>query len=96
MPSKTLELMTGALKKIIYNCKQATFLIEKRISGKITAAEALQLQVHLAGCSICRTYQKQSMLIVRLFTDFQSDEPGLDDAFKMRLQERIEKEMNKN
>ncbi|GGI23746.1 zf-HC2 domain-containing protein [Pedobacter mendelii] len=88
--------MTGALKKIIYNCKQATFLIEKRTLGKITAAEALQLQVHLAGCSMCRTYQKQSMLIIRLFTGFPSDKIRLDDAFKVKLQQRIEKEMNKN
>jgi hypothetical protein len=88
MPSKTLELMTEAIKNIIYNCKQATFLIEKKISGQITEEEASQLQVHLAGCSICRTYQKQSVLIVSLFTGLPS--------FKQRLQQRIESEMNKN
>jgi len=88
--------MTGALKKIIYNCKQATFLIEKRMSGKITAPEAVQLQIHLAGCSICRTYQKQSLLINQLFTGFQSDKIKLDDDFKAKLQQRIEKEINKN
>ena len=52
--------MTNALKNMIYNCNQATFLIEKRISGKITATEALQLQVHLAGCSVCKIYQQQT------------------------------------
>ncbi|MFC4213165.1 zf-HC2 domain-containing protein [Pedobacter lithocola] len=88
--------MTGALKKIIYNCKQATLLIEKRTLGNITASEALQLQVHLAGCSLCRTYQKQSMLIIRLFTGFPSDVIKLDDTFKVKIQQQIEKEMNKN
>ena len=96
MPSKILELMTEELKNIIYNCKQATFLIEKRISGQITEEEASQLQVHLAGCSICRTYQKQSLLIVSLFTGLPSDKLRLDDAFKQRLQQRIENELNKN
>jgi len=88
--------MTGALKKIIYNCKQATFLIEKRTLGKITALEALQLHVHLVGCSMCRTYQKQSMLIIRLFTGFPSGEIRLEDTFKAKLQQQIEKEINKN
>ncbi|WP_245735413.1 hypothetical protein [Pedobacter hartonius] len=64
--------------------------------GKITAAESLQLQLHLTGCSICRTYQKQSTLISRLFTGFQSNELRLDAEFKLQLQQRIEKEMNKN
>lgn len=88
--------MTGALKKIIYNCKQATFLIEKKISGKITAAEILQLQIHLAGCAVCRTYQQQSLLINRLFISFQPEELKLDEDFKAGLKLSIEKEINKN
>ncbi|MCZ4225419.1 hypothetical protein [Pedobacter rhodius] len=88
--------MTSALKKIIYNCKQATFLIEKKNSGKITVAEALQLQIHLAGCAVCRTYQQQSLLINRLFTGFQTKDLKLDEDFKAGLKRRIEKEINKN
>ncbi|KQM77028.1 hypothetical protein ASE74_17330 [Pedobacter sp. Leaf216] len=88
--------MTSALKNIIYNCKQATFLIEKRISGKITAAETLQLHVHLAGCSVCKVYQKQSILINRVFAGFENADFKLDEAFKKTLTEQIEKEMNKN
>lgn len=87
--------MKNALKKIIYNCKQATFLIEKRAFGKISAAEALQLQVHLAGCSVCRTFQQQSLLINRLFAGFQPDEFSLDEDFKTGLKQRIKKEMKK-
>lgn len=88
--------MTGALKNIIYNCKQATFLIEKKTAGKITAIETLQLRIHLAGCSYCRTYQQQSFLINRLFTAFPSSELKLDDDFKTSLKLKIEKEINKN
>lgn len=88
--------MTGALKKIIYNCRQATFLIEKKISGKITAAETLQLKIHLAGCSVCRTYQNQSWLINTLFAGFQFNELKLEEGFKLSLKQRIEKEINKN
>ena len=88
--------MTGALKNLIYNCKQATFLIEKRIAGKIIAAEALQLQVHLTGCAVCKIYQQQSVLINRVFTAFNHDDFKLDEAFKKTLTEKIEKEINKN
>lgn len=88
--------MTGALRNIIYNCKQATFLIEKKIAGKITAAETLQLQVHLTGCSVCRVYQKQSILINRVFVGFNNDVFKLDKLFKAKLMAQIEDEMNKN
>ena len=88
--------MTGALKKIIYNCRQATFLIEKKTFAKITAPEVLQLKIHLAGCSVCRTFQQQSILINRLFVGFKNEELKLDEDFKSSLKQRIEKEMNKN
>lgn len=88
--------MTGAFKNIIYNCRQATFLIEKKTLGKITAAETLQLKIHLEGCSVCRTFQQQSLLINRLFTGFKTEELKLDDEFKLNLKQAIEKEMNKN
>ena len=88
--------MTSALKNIIYNCKQATFLIEKRIAGKITAAETLQLHVHLAGCSVCKIYQQQSILINKVFVGFENADFKLDEAFKKTLTEKIEKEINKN
>lgn len=88
--------MTKALKNIIYNCKQATFLIEKRSLGKITAAEAFQLQVHLRGCSVCKTFQHQSLLINRLFTGFPTNLLKLDDDFKTALQEQIITALHKN
>jgi ATP-dependent Clp protease adapter protein ClpS len=88
--------MKSALKNIIYNCKQATFLIEKKIAGKITAAETLQLHVHLAGCSICKLYRQQSILINQVFVGFNNEDFKLDEAFKKTLKENIEKEINKN
>jgi len=88
--------MTSALRNIIYNCKQATFLIEKRITGKITAAETLQLHVHLKGCSVCKIYQRQSILINKVFSDFENSDVKLDETFKKTLKDKIEKEINKN
>ncbi|ARS42974.1 hypothetical protein CA265_12595 [Sphingobacteriaceae bacterium GW460-11-11-14-LB5] len=86
----------SALRNMINNCKQATFLTEKKIAGKITVAETLQLHVHLAGCSVCRIYQQQSMLINQAFVSFKNNDFKLDEAFKKNLTEKIEKEINKN
>jgi hypothetical protein len=89
------------LKKIIYNCKQATLLIEKKQIKKLSFREAIELRIHLTGCSMCKLYNKQShvinTMVHQLFHDsMQSSAPTLDDDFKKELQERIEEELNKN
>jgi hypothetical protein len=88
------------LKKIQYNCRKATFLIEKRMIGKITFREAIELRIHLAGCSVCRLFEKQSVLINKmvqqLFAPINSTVVTLDDNYKKELHNRIEEEINKN
>jgi hypothetical protein len=89
----------GYLKKIRYNCKQATFLIEKKLISRLTLSEAIKLQIHLMGCLACQLYQKQSRkindLIYQLFHSSMNQNIMLDDNFKNELQERIEIEMKK-
>jgi hypothetical protein len=88
------------LKKIQYNCRKATFLIEKRMIGKITFREAIELRIHLAGCSVCRLFEKQSLLINKmvqqLFAPINTTEVRLDDSYKKELHNRIEEAINKN
>ena len=90
----------GTLKKIQNNCHKATFLIEKRLIGKITLREQIELKIHLFGCGICRTYQKQtfkiSQMVRQLFSDSANSEKQLDDTFKKDMQHRIEDELDKN
>jgi len=86
------------LKKIAYNCRKATFLIEKQQIGKITFREKLELQVHLAGCSICVTYMQQSAVInqmVRKMYRSGYTKLKLDKEFKQQLQKRIEDQVGK-
>jgi hypothetical protein len=88
------------LKKVIYNCKQATLLIEKRQIRTLSFRETIELRIHLAGCSMCKLYDKQSQVInqmvQQLFHDAMQAPFTLDDAYKKELQERIEEELNKN
>jgi hypothetical protein len=87
------------LKKIIHNCKQATYLIEKKSVDKISFREAIELRIHLFGCGFCRLFSKQSHVINEMVKELfrSSEEPAnrLDDDFKKELQERIEEELNK-
>ncbi len=90
----------GPLKKIVYNCKQATFLIEKKLIDRLTFRETIELRIHLYGCSVCRVFGKQSQMInimvQQLFRSADNPSIRLDNNFKQELQHRIEEELNKN
>jgi hypothetical protein len=93
------ELNATELKKIAYNCRKATFLIEKQQIGKITKKEQLELKIHLAGCSICVTFMQQSVVInqmVRKLFQPDSTKLKLNKGFKEYLQKRIEDQLRKN
>lgn len=100
MPSEKLDLIMETLKKIQNNCHKATFLIEKKLIGHISLREKIELRIHLFGCGICRTYQKQtikiSQMVRQLFSYSSNSEKQLDDAFKKDMQNRIENELDKN
>lgn len=83
-------------KKVFYNCQQATILIEKKNFTRLKFWESIQLGIHLAGCSLCQLYQKQSALIDSLIGEAlgnKQQEP-LDDVFKRQLQEKIDQQQN--
>jgi len=88
------------LKKIIYNCKQATYLIEKKSIKRLSFRETIELRIHLFGCSFCRIYSKQSRVIndmvQELFRSSMQSGYRLNDDFKKELQQRIEDGLNKN
>jgi len=83
----------GIIKKIQYNCREATYLIEKRQHVRLTIKERLHLVIHLSGCSVCRLFQRQSRMInrvvKRMFADAAADERKLDDDVKREMQDRI-------
>ncbi len=53
--------------------------------------EKLELRIHLAGCSDCRIFEQQSLVINKLVHDL-FDEPKatkLDNEFKKKVQDQI-------
>lgn len=89
-----------ALKKITNNCRHATFLIEKKLIGRLTLRERIFLRIHLFGCGVCQLYQRQTqkinIMIRQLLHGSAVADAKLDENFKKELQDRIEDELNKN
>ena len=93
------ELSEAELTKIAYNCRKATFLIEKQQTGKITWREKLELKLHLTGCAICVTFMSQSAAINQMAKKLANKDANalkLDDGFKEQLQTRINSQLDKN
>lgn len=92
-------LNAAELKKIAYNCRKATFLIEKQQIAKITRREQLELKIHLVGCPICITFMHQSAVInqmTRKMFHLNQTELKLEEDFKKQLQTRIDNQVDKN
>jgi len=68
--------------------------------SRLTFREMIELRIHLAGCSVCVLYGKQSRIInkmaFQLLHNFLPSEIKLDDNFKQEMQERIDEALNKN
>jgi hypothetical protein len=88
------------LKKIQYDCRKATFLIEKKQHGPISVREWLELKIHLAGCSVCRIFQRQSLAINRMIRNLlrspEVKDIKMDEPFKKDLQDRIARKLNEH
>ncbi len=87
-------------RTIITNCEKATFLIEKQQASKISFIEMIFLKIHLAVCSVCRIYKKQSFIISqvahKLFRPSTHTSFKLDDESKKEMQHRIDEKMGGN
>jgi ribosomal protein S3AE len=86
------------LKAIAYNCKKATYLVEKRQIARLTFREAFELRVHLIGCDVCKLYVKQSEKINEMIKQLlrtNGHAIQLDERFKKVLQDQIDDHLNK-
>jgi hypothetical protein len=89
----------GAIKKIQYDCRRATYLIEKRQLTRLTFKEKIVLAIHLAGCGICRRFQRQSRMINQLMRSLYRPANDqlhhLDEKTKRDMQEKINDSLRK-
>lgn len=87
-------------EKIAYNCRKATLLIEKKQLARLTLRERMELKIHLAGCSVCKLFQQQSVLINKqirsLLRTPAQDTRLLDDEYKQVLQDKINEKLKRS
>jgi len=88
----------GSIRKIQNNCRQATYLIEKRQHTTLTSKEYIYLIIHLAGCSVCRLFRRQSrqinQLMQHIFRKSNAASHSLDDKLKQEMQEKINQKLS--
>lgn len=84
-------------ENILSSCKRATFLIEKQQFKALRLSEQLKLKMHLAVCSWCRTYERQSkniqLLMSSVFKQSAAQTKELDQAFKNKLKNLINRKL---
>ncbi|MFY8127445.1 MAG: hypothetical protein ACOVMM_03645 [Chitinophagaceae bacterium] len=74
-------------------CKQASYLLNKEQETKITVADKLKLQMHLAVCSSCILFKKQIQQIVSLLQNKPSNNHSLLKSKKEIMKKELQKVM---
>ncbi len=78
------------------SCKQATELIIKKEHGKLMVTQDLQLQPHLAICSMCRLFEEQSAFIDIAFNKNKIiQETNLTNSEKEELSDSVKTQISK-
>ncbi|MDO4228479.1 MAG: hypothetical protein Q4C98_01575 [Capnocytophaga sp.] len=96
--------MTQLLKNFVHffvlPCKEATFLIEKKLHGRLSFREKIQLKAHLAICKLCAAYNQKAILLHKTLQKYfiqkktEIDTNSAESDFKNRIKERLKCETN--
>lgn len=66
------------MNALMLSCVKATELMEQQQFVPLSIMQNVQLRIHVAMCSGCRNYQKQTELINKLLKKTFSASPGFD------------------
>ncbi|WP_293711662.1 hypothetical protein [uncultured Parabacteroides sp.] len=79
----------------VLSCKQATFLIEKRLHVPLSRREKLQLGIHLSICRLCREYDKKAAFLNGIMKKILSRKESRSQFHPDELREFKDKLKNK-
>ena len=82
-----------AALSFLFNCQQATLLIERRADEPLPPVDRVQLWAHLRLCPYCRRYAFQSGYLNRLAAAAARNEPTratLPEAARQRIQHLLD------
>jgi len=83
-------------KKVVFNCKRATFLSVKKEENGITFFEQLELSYHLLYCDPCRNFIEQSKRLREIGNELRNKMQSVPPfSLSAEARERISKEISK-
>lgn len=77
------------------SCKKAAALSSEALDRRLTIRERLVLRVHLVLCRVCRSYERQLMLVraaASRLEDLLAEGEHLDPIARERIRERVRAE----
>lgn len=83
---------------LILPCAKATFLIEKRISSRLTFLEWAQLKAHLVLCKWCKAYEKKAEFLQKALQNIIKKNQSKNTIYKIdnkQLKEEVLKKLKK-
>ena len=80
---------------LMFSCKKATELIEKRLVTRLSSIEKIQLKMHTVMCKRCTSYEKQSEIIEKSLKDIHQHK-GKSLKLPAEKKEELLKYFNKN
>jgi hypothetical protein len=78
---------------LMINCKEATYLVDKKFETRIGLNQQVKLKFHLILCKVCATYQNQSLVLNNSFKKTLADESNM--VFVNELKEKIKARIDK-
>ncbi|MES2621898.1 MAG: hypothetical protein V4615_13695 [Bacteroidota bacterium] len=78
------------------SCSEATLAAQKRSEGKLSISDRLGLWLHLAACSLCRLFVKQSEIIASHASKLGEQQANLTDEKKRTIAESLNLKMKNN
>jgi predicted anti-sigma-YlaC factor YlaD len=86
------------LKSIFISCREATHLHTVYTDGKSSWTERMQIQIHLAVCSLCRQFYKQSDKLAEFSRNLSENNISyskLSESSKEKMNQLLEQEASK-
>lgn len=79
------------MKKLFVSCKRATYLISLNEEGKLSFMQTWQLRAHLAICSMCNLFKKQTAFFAKNAFHLHENMPSsLSNESKEKMSKAIE------
>lgn len=71
------------------NCRQATVLVERKLTHGLPFWQQWRLSWHQQLCSVCKTYEQQSTIIEQVMTASQESIYKLSDEQKAAILQKL-------